>query len=150
MKPAQRLVRIVSLLLALAAPGMALCAPLVKVWKDPNCGCCTGWIEHMKKAGFDVQVVNGGHAEAQKRLGVPEKLGSCHTAEVDGYAIEGHVPATDIERLLREHPKAVGLAAPGMPLGAPGMDDPAYGGKKTPYDVLLIDAQGGSTVFAHH
>ena len=83
-------------------------------------------------------------------LGIPQKYGSCHTAQIGGYAIEGHVPASDIQRLLREAPQAIGLAAPGMPVGSPGMDGPAYGGRKDAYDVLLIGKSGSSTVYQSH
>ena len=90
---------------------------------------------------------DSGNAQARTRLGVPDKLGSCHTAQVGGYALEGHVPARDIWRLLKERPKAVGLAVPGMPVGSPGMDGPEYKGRKDPYDVLLIQANGSSQVY---
>nr|WP_315494348.1 DUF411 domain-containing protein [uncultured Rhodoferax sp.] len=116
----------------------------IQVWKDPNCGCCKDWVAHLERAGFRVTVQDTGNADARKRLGIPEALGSCHTAEVAGYAIEGHVPAKDIQRLLREKPKALGLAVPGMPVGSPGMDGAIYQGRKDPYDVLLV-AKGGAT-----
>lgn len=133
---------------ATLAPGlMAQTRPQVEVWKDPNCGCCKDWISHLEASGFQVKVHDSGNAAARARLGVPEKMGSCHTALVGGYAIEGHVPAGDIRRLLKERPKAVGLAVPGMPVGSPGMDGPEYGGRKDAYDVLLIQADGGSRVY---
>ncbi len=116
----------------------------VQVWKDPNCGCCKDWVAHLEQAGFRVTVHETGNADARRRLGVPEALGSCHTAEVAGYAIEGHVPAREIQRLLREKPQALGLAVPGMPIGSPGMDGAIYQGRKDPYDVLLV-AKGGAT-----
>lgn len=116
----------------------------VQVWKDPNCGCCKDWVVHLEQAGFKVTVQQTGNADARKRLGMPDALGSCHTAEVAGYAIEGHVPAKEIQRLLREKPKALGLAVPGMPVGSPGMDGAIYQGRKDPYDVLLV-AKGGAT-----
>lgn len=118
--------------------------PLVEVWKDPSCGCCKDWISHMQANGFQLRVSETGNNAARARLGIPEKLGSCHTALVNGYAIEGHVPAKDIQRLLIERPKAIGLAVPGMPVGSPGMDGAVYGGRKDPYDVLLV-LQGGKT-----
>ena len=117
------------------------------VWKDPNCGCCKDWVTHLEQAGFKVRVFDVGNEAARARLGIPSKLGSCHTASVRGYAIEGHVPAKDIQRLLREKPKAVGLAVPGMPVGSPGMDDPIYQGRKDPYEVLLVAKDGSSTVY---
>ena len=133
---------------ATLAPGlMAQTRPRVEVWKDPDCGCCKDWVSHLEASGFQVKVHDSGNAAARARLGVPEKLGSCHTAQVGGYALEGHVPARDIRRLLKERPKAVGLAVPGMPVGSPGMDGPEYQGRKDPYDVLLIQADGGSRVY---
>jgi hypothetical protein len=119
--------------------------PQVEVWKDPNCGCCGDWVEHMKANGFDVRVNDVGNAATRARLGVPTKLGSCHTAVVGGYAIEGHVPAADIHRLLKERPNALGLTVPGMPVGSPGMDGEVYGARRDPYDVLLIAKGGQST-----
>jgi hypothetical protein len=122
-------------------------APMVEIWKDPNCGCCQDWVKHLNRNGFATRVRDEGNAAARKRLGLPEKLGSCHTGQVGGYAIEGHVPAREIQRLLKEKPKAVGLAVPGMPVGSPGMDGPAYGDQRDPYDVLLVLADGGTRVF---
>ena len=136
---------------ATLAPGlMAQTRPRVEVWKDPDCGCCKDWVSHLEASGFQVKVHDSGNAAARARLGVPEKMGSCHTAQVGGYAIEGHVPARDIRRLLKERPKAVGLAVPGMPVGSPGMDGPAYQGRKDPYDVLLILADGASQVYQRY
>ncbi len=119
----------------------------ITVWKDPNCGCCKDWITHLEANGFEVKVNDSGNAAARKRLGVPEKLGSCHTALVGGYAIEGHVPAREIHRLLKERPSAIGLTVPGMPVGTPGMDGAVYGGRKDPYDVLLINRDGSTRVY---
>jgi hypothetical protein len=125
-------------------------APLVQVWKDVSCGCCHDWIVHMKANGFEVRAYDEGNAAARHRLGVPQKYGSCHTALVDGYAIEGHVPAREVQRLLRERPSAVGLVVPGMPIGSPGMDTPAYGGRRDAYAVLLLAADGSTTVYASY
>jgi hypothetical protein len=108
------------------------------VWKDPNCGCCKDWVVLMEQAGFQVTVHDTGNAAVRARLGLPARLGSCHTALVGSYLIEGHVPAADIRQLLAEKPKALGLAVPGMPVGSPGMDGPEYGGRKDPYDTLLV------------
>ncbi len=119
----------------------------VKVWKSPTCGCCKDWISHLEDNGFSVTSYDEGNSEARNRLGMPVAYGSCHTAEVDGYVVEGHVPAKDIYRLLDEKPDAVGLAVPAMPRGSPGMDGPQYGGVVDPYDVLLIDASGQASVF---
>lgn len=134
---------------SLAATGLALAQSqnVVEVWKDPNCGCCKDWIAHIEKNGFKVQVHQTGNAAVRARLGIPQKLGSCHTALVQGYALEGHVPASDIARLLKEKPQAIGLAVPGMPVGAPGMDGDAYGGRRDRYDVLLVLKDGSSQVF---
>jgi hypothetical protein len=120
---------------------------LVEVWKDPSCGCCKDWVTHLEKAGFDVRVNETGNAGARARFGIPQDLGSCHTARVDGYTIEGHVPAKDIRRLLSERPKAVGLAVPRMVIGSPGMDGPVYNNRKDPYDVLLVLADGTKKVY---
>lgn len=119
----------------------------VKVWKSPTCGCCNDWIRHLEANGFSVTSHDVGNSDARERLGMPVRFGSCHTAEVEGYAIEGHVPAKDIHRLLKEKPDAVGLSVPAMPRGSPGMDGPAYGGVTDPYDVLLIRSGGEARVF---
>jgi hypothetical protein len=102
---------------------------------------------HLEQSGFVVQMFETGNTQARKRMGVPEQLGSCHTARVAGYAIEGHVPAKDIHRLLRDKPQALGLTVPGMPVGSPGMDGAVYQGRKDPYDVLLMAKNGSTTVF---
>jgi Cu/Ag efflux protein CusF len=139
---------------ALAATGLHLSALAqatpVQVWKDPNCGCCHLWVEHLQASGFKVEVFDVGNTAARKRLGMPEKLGSCHTASVGGYVIEGHVPATDIQRLLKDRPAALGLSVPGMPIGSPGMDGPEYKGRKDAYDVLLVQKDGSTKSFQHH
>lgn len=110
----------------------------MEVWKDPNCGCCKDWIVLMEKAGFAVTVHDVGNNAVRAKLGLPQKLGSCHTALVGGYVVEGHVPAADVHKLLKEKPKALGITVPGMPIGSPGMDGPEYNGRKDPYDVLLV------------
>ena len=112
----------------------------MEVWKDPQCGCCNDWIALMQQAGFDVTVYETGRSAVRQKLGIPNELASCHTALVGGYAVEGHVPASDIRKLLHAKPKAIGITVPGMPIGSPGMDGPAYGGRKDPYDVLLMTA----------
>ena len=119
----------------------------VQVWKDPNCGCCKDWIAHLEKNNFATKVMDQGNNAVRARLGMPQKVASCHTALIEGYVIEGHVPAGDIKRLLKEKPQALGLAVPGMPIGSPGMDGPAYGGKHDAYQVLLIQKDGSSKVF---
>jgi len=119
----------------------------VEVWKDPNCGCCHLWVEHLQAHGFKVNVRDVGNTAARQRLGMPEKLGSCHTATVGGYVIEGHGPAADIRRLLKERPMALGLSVPGMPIGSPGMDGPEYKGRKDAFDVLLVQKDGSAKSF---
>ncbi len=147
----RRLVSSLAAALAAAALPPTLSAqsarPRVEVWKDPNCGCCKDWVQHLQANGFEVRVHDSGNAAARVRLGVAEQWGSCHTASVGGYAIEGHVPAGDIHRLLKERPQAIGLSVPGMPVGSPGMDAPAYGGRQDPYDVLLLQHGGRARVF---
>lgn len=142
-----------TLLLAAAATALpALGAPSVQgeVWKSPSCGCCKDWIAHMQGAGFALSVHETGNTAVRARLKVPAELGSCHTALIGGYAIEGHVPARDVQRLLKERPQAVGLTVPGMPIGAPGMDGPEYGGQRDRYDVLLVLADGRTRVFSSY
>ncbi|UCV22328.1 DUF411 domain-containing protein [Ferribacterium limneticum] len=139
-----------SLIIALslfAGINLAQAAERVEVFKSPYCGCCEKWVEHMRKAGFDVVTkdVNDVPA-ARKAAGMPERFGSCHTAKVGGYVVEGHVPAADVQRLLKEKPKAVGLAAPGMPQGSPGMET----NHPQAYDTLLVQADGSSKVFTKH
>lgn len=121
--------------------------PLVEVWKDPNCGCCVEWVRHLEANGFAVRVHDTGNTAMRARLGIAPAYGSCHTARVGGYAIEGHVPAREMHRLLKEKPAGVGLAVPGMPVGSPGMDGPEYNGRKDRYDVLLLVAGGGASVY---
>lgn len=142
----------ITVLLTLFALGAAVNLPAsaadaVDVYKSPYCGCCGKWVEHLRQAGFDVRTHDVNDVPAtRQRLGMPERLGSCHTAKVAGYVVEGHVPAADIQRLLKEKPKALGLAVPSMPPGSPGMESP----KPVPYNTLLVQAGGGTTVFAKH
>jgi hypothetical protein len=119
----------------------------VEVWKDPTCGCCKEWITHLRNAGFTVTAHDSGNAAARAKAGIALQYASCHTALIDGYAIEGHVPARDIQRLLAERPKAIGLAVPGMVKGSPGMED---GGRVEPYNVLLLHSDGGSSIYAKY
>lgn len=119
----------------------------VKVYKSPWCGCCTAWSEHMRESGFTVTEVKREDMDTIKReLGVPERLESCHTAMIEGYIVEGHVPADDVKRLLAEKPKAKGLSAPGMPMGSPGMDQ---GDQKDRYNVVIFGDEG-MKIFARH
>ena len=112
-----------------------------------GCACCHEWVAHLEGNGFEVMSHDGDNQQARERLGMPVGYGSCHSAEAGGYAIEGHVPAREIVRLLDERPNAIGLSVPAMPRGAPGMDGPVYRGIEDPYDVLLIGRDGGASVF---
>lgn len=123
--------------------------PLVVVHKNESCGCCVLWVEHMRAAGFQVEVRNVDNLDPVKTsLGVPVGKGSCHTAEIDGYFVEGHVPADDVKRLLAQKPEAKGLVLPGMPMGSPGMEMPD--GRREPYTVELVARDGTTTAFAQH
>ena len=116
--------------------------------KSPTCGCCTAWVTHLRQSGFRVTVAHVNDlTPTARRLGVPDDLRSCHTASVGGYAIEGHVPAADIRRLLRERPAAAGIAVPGMPMGSPGME---HGSHREAYNTILFTRAGRRTVFARH
>ena len=123
---------------------------LVEVWKDPNCGCCGDWVTHLEANGFAVKVNDTGNNAMRAKLGIPPKLGSCHTALVGGYAVEGHVPAREIRKLLQDKPQAIGLTVPGMPVGSPGMDGKVYGDRRDPYDVLLVLKSGDTQVYASY
>ena len=115
---------------------------VITVHRDPNCGCCLGWVQHLQKAGFPTRVLETRDVYAVKtRLGVPDDLAACHTAEVAGYVIEGHVPAIALKRFLAEKPNATGLAVPGMPIGSPGME----GGKPEAYEVVVFEPNGRRT-----
>ena len=138
--------------LAVASRVMALATgkPQLEVWKSPTCGCCHDWIAHLQANGFQVavhDVSEAAKAGQRLKLGMPDKFGSCHTGLIDGYVVEGHVPAREITRLLKERPKAVGLAVPGMPVGSPGMDGPLYQGRKDAYAVLLVQKDGNASVY---
>ncbi len=139
-----------ALILPFAAPAQPSAPPVLQVWKDPGCGCCNEWVDHLEKNGFQVQRFDTGNTAVRKRLGLPEKYGSCHTGLIAGYVIEGHVNAQDIQRLLREKPQAIGLAVPGMPIGSPGMDGPVYGERRDAYDVLLVQRDGSARVYQHY
>lgn len=143
----QRRLITLGLLLSPALSFAATEKPIITMWKSPTCGCCKDWADHLEKNGFTVKTHTDGNDEIRKKLGMPIQFGSCHTGLIEGYAIEGHVPAKEIKRLLAEKPKAIGLAVPAMPLGSPGMDGPEYRGKKDPYDVLLIGMNGKPTVY---
>ena len=121
--------------------------PSVLVYKTPTCGCCNGWIDHLRDAGFEVEAVDANIQEVmavKMDAGVPTSMSSCHTALVDGYVVEGHVPATQVKRLLAERPEIAGIAVPGMPVGSPGMEGP----NPQPYQVLSFSHEGEAGVFA--
>ena len=123
-------------------------APVVEVYKSPTCGCCALWVKHLEASGFRTKVSDvEDMAAVKKKLGVPARGQSCHTAVVDGFVLEGHVPAADVQRLLKERPKVAGLAVPGMPIGSPGME---VGTTVQRYDVLAFDKQGQLNVFASY
>jgi hypothetical protein len=143
----RRLLTLLAPLALLATAGNAAAATLV-VTKSATCGCCKHWVEHMKKAGFTVEVREVEDVTpTARRLGVPDSLRSCHTSEIGGYVLEGHVPAADVKRLLATKPKAAGLSVPGMVMGSPGME---HGGHSQPYQVVLFDKSGKTKVFASH
>jgi len=136
--------------IALSAAQAAAATPQGKmvVYKNASCGCCGIWVEHMRKAGFVVEVNDIDNLNPVKqRVGLPYGLGSCHTAEVGGYFVEGHVPAAEVQRLLAEKPAAKGLAVPGMPIGSPGMEQ---GDVKQPYEVFLVLNDGSTKVWAKY
>ncbi len=136
-------------LLAMMLPAVLThaAAPAINVYKSASCGCCHLWVEHLQQNGFKVIAHDvADPSDYRARFGVPQELGSCHTATVNGYVLEGHVPANDIKRLLRERPKAHGLAVPSMPLGSPGMEGP----RRDAYDVLVFQANGKHKVYRHY
>jgi hypothetical protein len=131
----------------LLAVSFTAAATDIAVYKSPTCGCCSKWVRHLEANGFSVKAYDVQNVNSYKdRYGVPVPLGACHTAVVEGYVIEGHVPAADIKRLLADRPKLKGLAVPGMPAGSPGMEGPTTEN----YEVLGFDAQGQTSVFARH
>ncbi len=134
----------------LARPLWANTSPVIEVVKTPTCGCCTAWVEHVRQAGFAVEAQNVDQDALyafKDRLQIAPELAGCHTAVVGDYFIEGHVPASDIERLLAERPSARGLTVPGMPMSSPGMGGPGAGDT---YDTLLVGSDGSTSVFASH
>lgn len=147
MKYVKPVLTAVATLLTTIPPAPAA-TPRMAVYKTATCGCCSKWVDHMKANGFQVNVTDvPSTAEYRRKFGLPEKLASCHTAVVNGYAIEGHVPAADVHRLLKSRVKARGLAVPGMPIGSPGMEQ---GPRRQAYSVVLIDASGGASEFQRY
>ena len=136
--------------LGMTVPALAATPPLVQVFKDPNCGCCGAWIDIMADAGYAMDIREATYDDLMRlkvRSGISEDMASCHTARIDGYVIEGHVPPADIHRLLSERPDAIGLSVPGMPWGSPGMG-PAS--ERDAYSVFLIRNDGTTEIFAHY
>ena len=130
-----------------SAPVLAQSSAPVEVFKSPYCGSCGKWVEYLRQNGFQVNTHDVEDVTAaRKKTGMPDRLGSCHTAKIGGYVVEGHVPAADIQRLLKEKPKALGLAVPSMPPGSPGMDS----AKPMSYETLLVQADGSTRVFVKH
>ncbi|MBX3618967.1 MAG: DUF411 domain-containing protein [Rhizobacter sp.] len=122
--------------------------PPVKIFKNPSCGCWDAWVDHLKAAGFDVKLtLVDDTSVARRKYGLPDRLGSCHTAVVAGYVVEGHAPACEIKKMPALKPVAVGIAVPGMPVGSPGME---MGSRRDPYRVLLVDKQGRARVFSSY
>lgn len=127
--------------------GAAASGPVIEVYKSETCGCCHAWVDHLKQAGFTVKATDVANpADYRAKFGIADQYGSCHTARVQGYTLEGHVPARDIKRLLAEKPRATGLAVPGMPMGSPGMEGP----RSDAYDVLLVQSDGKHSVYQHY
>ena len=123
--------------------------PLVQVYKSPTCGCCANWVKHLQDNGFATRVVEMADlGDIKAKNSVPGSAQSCHTATVDGYVLEGHVPAADVKRMLKDRPAVLGLAVPGMPIGSPGMEVP--GVKAAAYNVMSFDRKGQLTVYASH
>jgi hypothetical protein len=145
-----KIVILKALLIGLVAPAVWASPPasIVDVYKSPTCGCCNKWIDHLKANGFTVRAHDTENVVAHKiRLGVPPGYGSCHSAEVNGYVVEGHVPAKEITRMLTAKSRARGLVVPGMPVGSPGME---AGGRKDPYEVLLVTRDGSTRTYAQY
>lgn len=140
-----------ALAMSLAVPAVQAAAkadPEITVYRSPTCGCCLKWVEHLRKEGFTVKVVESEDVNGIKfEQGVPENMTSCHTGMVNGYFLEGHVPAREVRRLLAERPAARGIAVPGMPMGSPGME---MNGHTQAYDVFLVKKDGSNSVFAHY
>ena len=141
---------IVLLAMLLGSPAVAATEDAIEVWKSATCECCVNWVKHLEANGFAVEV-NAADPTMRDRIkrqaGIGEKLASCHTAKIDGYVVEGHVPAADIKRLIAERPDALGLTVPGMPVGSPGMEQ---GDETEPYDTLLIKKDGNAEIYARH
>ena len=141
-----KMAKLMLLLSILSTPGWA--APRIEVFKSPTCGCCEAWVHHLQENGFDVSVQETQNLQPVKeRAHIPPGKGSCHTSFIEGYVVEGHVPASDIKRLLEERPEAQGLTVPRMPIGSPGME---MGKRRDAYKVLLFQQDGSTEVFSEY
>jgi hypothetical protein len=131
-------------------PALAAAEGPIEVWKSATCECCGAWVKHLEDNGFAVKVNTATPPmleRIKRQAGIGEDLAACHTGKVGPYVVEGHVPAADVKRMIAEHPDAVGLVVPGMPVGLPGMEQD---GRTEPYDVLLLKKDGTTEVFARH
>ena len=138
-----------SMTVATSAPRQASQGPTVQVYKTPTCGCCANWVKHLQANGFATRVMDLENlSDIKTKHNIPGPAQSCHTATVDGYVLEGHVPAADVRRLLKERPAVLGLAVPGMPIGSPGMEVPNV--KPSPYNVMSFDRGGQLKVYSSH
>lgn len=145
-----KLSTLIALVISMAAPAAwaASDTPVVDVYKSPTCGCCSKWVDHLKANGFTVRSHDTNDVAKHKaRLGVPAGYGACHTAQVNGYLVEGHVPAKEIKRMLKQKPRVRGLAVPAMPMGSPGMETAGY---KDSYDVFVVNRDGSTQTYAHY
>ena len=140
---------VAALLVTIAGATAQQKPPMVEVYKSPTCGCCSAWVDHLRDQGFEVRTIETDKVDELKATHrIPRQVQSCHTALVSGYVVEGHVPAADVARLLKERPAIAGIAVPGMPVGSPGMEIP--GTKPQPFDVIAFGKDGSTRVFATH
>ena len=140
---------VAALLVTIAGATAQQKPPMVEVYKSPTCGCCSAWVDHLRDQGFEVRTIETDKVDELKATRrIPRQVQSCHTALVSGYVVEGHVPAADVARLLKERPAIAGIAVPGMPVGSPGMEIP--GTKPQPFDVIAFGKDGSTRVFATH
>ena len=140
---------VAALLVTIAGATAQQKPPMVEVYKSPTCGCCSAWVDHLRDQGFEVRTIETDKVDELKATHrIPRQVQSCHTALVSGYVVEGHVPAADVARLLKERPAIAGIAVPGMPVGSPGMEIP--GMKPQPFDVIAFGKDGSTRVFATH
>ncbi len=136
------------LLLIISTYGYSSKLQDITVYRSPSCGCCSGWIKHLQEHQFNViDIKTNNMNKLKQKYGIPSKLASCHTAIIDDYVIEGHVPAADIKQLLSQKPNIIGLTVPEMPVGTPGME---MGNRKDPFSVLTFDKDGNTTIFKQY